>query len=831
MAVEETKRRGTRTLRADLALRLIEAGPDSAIPLRALIEQVLVSTGATLATVYATRERADELTLVEEAGVPRALYGLRRTYPVPGRSPLSAAHASGRPLWLASEDAVGDLHEPMLSDDGVSLAVLPLDGDGRSRGCLLVVDECPEGFDAEYRQVLNLFADRIAAHRTLPAPGRTARGNGVGNFSLTLTTGHLEVDARVLELFGLAAAEFDGQVETLLALAVPEDLPALMSTLDPGRRAVGRDLEFRIRRRTGELAWLRMRSEVSLGTEGCPTRLLGTVADASHLRPGVDDTARVQRLAATLATAVTVQDVGRAVVSAIRHPLGAARVALAELEAERLVVTMLDPPEPDAWPDLWRSEWRSEWPDAPVRAMPTLEAALREGRASVWPAGAPLEPALAGVGPGGLALLPLPSAGRVVGACLVGWAEPHEVSADERTLLTATATLAGQALDRARTLDAEHELVATLQRSLLPRRLPELPGGTAVARYLPAAAGLEVGGDWYDVIPLTDGRVALVIGDVQGHNAGAATLMGQMRTAIRAYAVEGHPADVVVSHANRLLVGMGTDLFATCCYVVVDMEEGAAWCARAGHIPPVLRLPDGTTEVVVAEGGPPLGVDGDAYYPVTPLALTPGTVLVLTTDGLVESRTLTLDDGLARLCEVLGRTEPGDVELVADALLGGTKRRDDDVAVLLLRYDGMGSLPVRSGWTVWRLPEAVSHARRFVARTLASWGLAEERDTALLVVSELVTNALVHTQGPVRLDLTHVADRLRIAVTDASPRSPFKPTGIGWEATGGRGILLVEAVSAAFGSLPMGGGKQVWSELAVRARDPQPGAGVTRRQP
>ena len=108
----------------------------------------------------------------------------------------------------------------------------------------------------------------------------------------------------------------------------------------------------------------------------------------------------------------------------------------------------------------------------------------------------------------------------------------------------------------------------------------------AVARYLPTTAGLEVGGDWYDVIPLPDNHVALVIGDVQGHNAGAATLMGQMRTALRAYAVEGHPPDVVVSHANRLLMDMETDLFATCCYVDVDMEEGSAWCVRAGHLPP-----------------------------------------------------------------------------------------------------------------------------------------------------------------------------------------------------------------------------------------------------
>ncbi len=256
--------------------------------------------------------------------------------------------------------------------------------------------------------------------------------------------------------------------------------------------------------------------------------------------PAVSDVTRIQRLAAALATAGTVRDVGRAVVSALRKPLRADRVALAELEGDRLVVTVLDPPEPEAWPELWRTEWRSEWPDAPVRAMPTLAAALSEGRAAVWPAGSELEPALADVGPGGLAVLPLTAGGSTAGACLIGWDEPHDFAPDERALLTAVAGLAGQALVRAHAFDAEHELIGMLQRALLPRRLPRLPARSPSPAICPPA-GLELGGDWYDVIPLTDNHVAFVIGDVQGHNAGAATLMGQMRTALRAYAVEGHP--------------------------------------------------------------------------------------------------------------------------------------------------------------------------------------------------------------------------------------------------------------------------------------------------
>ncbi|MER6922178.1 SpoIIE family protein phosphatase [Streptomyces spiralis] len=369
-------------------------------------------------------------------------------------------------------------------------------------------------------------------------------------------------------------------------------------------------------------------------------------------------------------------------------------------------------------------------------------------------------------------------------------------------------------LDNARQFTRDRGIALTLQRSLLPRGPTVHPAAETAARYLPAGGEVQAGGDWYDVIPLPDNHVALVIGDVQGHSAGAATLMGQMRTALRAYAAEGHPPDVVVSHANRLLLDMETDLFATCAYVDVDMEGGTAWCVRAGHLPPVLRYPDGSVEIAEVEGGPPLGVLAQADFPMNPLRLQPGTVLALTTDGLVESPTSDIDQGMACLADRLAAADPGHLGLVADGLLTDAGR-NDDIALLLMRYEGLAVRPLRETWTVWRVPEAVSHARRFTRRTLRAWEVTADADAALLVVSELVTNALVHTDGQVRLDLTLVNDRLRIAVADTSPRTPVKPTRIGWEATGGRGILLVEAVSAAWGTLPVSGGKQVWSELVL----------------
>ncbi|PWI20332.1 PAS sensor protein [Streptomyces sp. Act143] len=812
MVSEGAAGRRTRTLRAEVALKALTAGPGSPERLRSVLEQVLVFARASLAAVYGPSEDGELLCLVDAAGVPRTLFGLRDAYPAVGGSPVAEVHRGGRAAWLGPEELAEGAEARRVPSRDFHLAALPARGDGG--GCLVAVSERPDGFDTDDRKCLELLADAVAC----PAPAEAAEGGELpaGAFSLAMDTGRIEVGDDILDLFALAREDFDGRVETLLALTVPEDLPALMSVTEADHMSLGdRELEFRALQPAGPPKWLRLRGRLLPGGEGRPARLAGTVADVSTLRSDVTDVARVQRLAAALATAGTVRDVSQAVVSALRKPLRADRIALAELENDRLVVTVLDPPDPESWPELWRLEWRTEWPDAPVRAMPTLAAALSEGRAQIWPAGTALEPALADVGPGGLAVLPLPASGRMAGACLIGWDTPHEFGPDERALLTASAGLAGQALMRAHAFDAEHELVGMLQRQLLPRRLPKLPGAIAVARYLPSTAGLELGGDWYDVIPLPDNHVALVIGDVQGHSAGAATLMGQMRTALRAYAVEGHPPDVVVSHANRLLVDLETDLFATCCYVDLDMEEGSAWFVRAGHLPPVLRHPDGTTEIAEAEGGPPLGVVTQADFPMAPLRLRPGTLIALATDGLVESADEDIDEGMDRLAHGLSASDPAHLGMVADALLGNA-RRSDDVALLLVRYDGMASHPLRESWTVWRVPQAVGQARRFTRRTLRSWNVpADAQDAVLLIVSELVTNALVHTDGRVRLDLTLVNHRLRVAVADASPRTPVKPTSIGWEATGGRGILLVEAMSAAWGTVPVSGGKQVWSEVTL----------------
>ncbi|MFJ4366982.1 SpoIIE family protein phosphatase [Streptomyces chartreusis] len=806
-------------------------GSPPTAPQTATSDRALVFAGAALTGLYTTGAGGDELQLLESAGGVSSEYRLPQRLSLSGGSAAAHAFRADRPLWLNAA-ALASYPEGAPTPPRArtaSLAALPLGSDGTRLGCLVVVGASADGFDAGQQRFLERYADAVAC--VLPTeegrpPGASPlshalRGMRVGSFVLVPDTGLIEADEALLELVGITPDDFDGKTDTLLAHALPEDMSALMSVLEPSLHALGRrELEFRVRHPTGEVRWLSLSCRVLAGTADEPGQLLGVVTATQVKSRSADDVSRIQWLTAALDDAVTVGDVGRVALTALREPLGADRVALADVRDDRLMVTLLDPPEPDAWPELWRAQWRSEWPDAPVSALPTLQLALRDGRMDLWPAGTALEPGLAGIGPGGLAVLPLPAKGSVAGVCVVGWDRPHEFIPEERSLLTATAALVGQALKRAHAHDAEEELATMLQRSLLPRRLPELPGGIAVARYLPARRGLQVGGDWYDVIALSEDRVALVIGDVQGHSAGAATIMGQMRTAVRAYAVEGHPPDVVVSHANRLLVGMETDLFATCCYVELDMEEGTTLFVRAGHLSPLLRHPDGGTEEVQVEGGPPLGILADAEFPLTAVALTPGTVLALVTDGLVEAADLPLDVGMARTRAALAAADPVDPARMADALLGDIGRREDDVALLLLRYDGMKTKPIRAGWVVWRLPDAVMHARRFTARTLRRWNVQAAADAVLLVVSELVTNALVHTQGSVRLDLVLRGNRVRISVSDSSPRAPAKPVIVDWESTGGRGLLLVEAVSDASGTVPVAGGKQVWSEITVPASDP-----------
>ncbi|MFF9068227.1 SpoIIE family protein phosphatase [Streptomyces sp. NPDC014891] len=450
------------------------------------------------------------------------------------------------------------------------------------------------------------------------------------------------------------------------------------------------------------------------------------------------------------------------------------------------------------------------------------------------------------------AFVPLVVAGRTMGAWMAAFEHPVAFTPDERSVLTTVARMLAQALARAGVAESERELSLGLQRTMMPVLGPGVPGIQVAARYVPTGGGLQVGGDWYDMIRLPggtsrtggrgSGRIALVIGDVQGHDVRAAGLMGQLRIALRAYASEGHRPDAVLSRASRFLYGItdGDDgdggagpRFATCLYLEVDLESGTVDIARAGHPDPAVRMNDGTVLLRPTAGGLPLGIDPDTDYPTTRLTLEPGETLMICTDGLLETGGHDLDSGWERVRGLLESHDGEDLEALADTLVEAVHgpgshhttgpladRREDDIAVLLLSRRPVGTLteaPRRTLMTIAQAePERIAAAREQVRQLLHDWRDEEQLDSAVLMVSEMVTNVLVHTDGDALLVAEvacgEKARRLRVEVSDGSDELPHKRHP-GEMASSGRGLVLMEMLADAWGVDPRGEGKAIWFEL------------------
>jgi GAF domain-containing protein len=286
------------------------------------------------------------------------------------------------------------------------------------------------------------------------------------------------------------------------------------------------------------------------------------------------------------------------------------------------------------------------------------------------------------------AYLPLIASGRPVGTCVLGFDEIHHFTEKDRGVLTALAGLIAQAMERARLYDSEFAVAHGLQQALLPHRLPAVPGIRTVARYLPATSGMDIGGDWYDVIP-TDSGAFLVIGDVEGHSIAAAATMAQLRSAVRAFAAAGHaPADMMAG-VNRTLIDLDSNLLASCCSIHLEPHGHDGVVVTAGHPPPLLRRPDGTTGVLDLDVGPVLGADHASTYPPTRICLPPGSVVALYTDGLVEERGTDIDVGIDRLRASLAHAPADSLDELADRILHHARRsphRADDIALLLTEH-------------------------------------------------------------------------------------------------------------------------------------------------
>jgi serine phosphatase RsbU (regulator of sigma subunit)/PAS domain-containing protein/anti-sigma regulatory factor (Ser/Thr protein kinase) len=531
----------------------------------------------------------------------------------------------------------------------------------------------------------------------------------------------------------------------------------------------------------------------------------------------------VQRITRELAEAVTAQDVMAAVADGVMTPVGAAGLIMLGVVGDRLNVigsrgyserfirlldgqwTAMDATNPVGDAMRSRTPLYISSPEEMLKRYPGTEILIREGGKQAW------------------ALLPLAVSGRGIGAAVIAFGGPRVLDEDEQTLLTALSGLIAQALERAGLYDEATTRARTLQRSLLPQALPKLPEVTAAAHYQPAKQGADVGGDWYDVIPLSAARVALVIGDVMGHGMAEAATMGALRTAVRTLSELELPPDEILGHLNDIVGELGTDAFATCLYGIYDPVTRRLSYASAGQPPPAVAQPDGTVTFLSMTPDPPLGVAAPPFEILETL-LPADSLLALYSDGLVESKDRDVTTGMSRLAELLSQslnampTSPADASYLdalcatlTSALLPDHGTLIDDAALLLACTHPLDAENVAE----WPLPEdpvAAGQARELVRAQLAHWDLTDEDliMTTELVVSELVGNVIRHASGPIRLRML----RSRVLICEVSDTSLTTPHIRQTSATDedGRGLQLISALCQRWGTRHTRTGKSIWTE-------------------
>jgi serine phosphatase RsbU (regulator of sigma subunit)/anti-sigma regulatory factor (Ser/Thr protein kinase) len=692
----------------------------------------------------------------------------------------------------------------------------------------------------------------------LPSVGDVLAALATGMWHWDTASGLVTVDAEAARLLGLPAEPTTLTEAQTRARLHPVDWNEITGVVQLAV-AEGTLAEVRIRIMDGQgsiLRVVRSRSKPSYDPERHAYELIGTLQEVTEPAP---DTAAGRSTVTgdwRRSREAFLLDAGRALAEA-RSTAEVLRVAgglsmpgfspdglvVFGVEGDRLTITGQHGHQPRDMNPFSNMPLTTDYPAAEVvrtgRAVYLSSPEEYKERYPVtWPLARPF-------GRRSWAFLPLTVGGRTMGAWMAAFAYPVVFTPDERAVLTTVARMLAQALSRAGAAESQRKLTEGLQRSMLPSLGPEIPGMRIAARYIPTGGGLQVGGDWYDMIPLPSGRFALAIGDVQGHDVRAAGLMGQLRIALRAYASEGHRPDAVLSRASRFLHGITHDeemsdlRFATCLYVEADPVTGVLEIARAGHPNPAIRMADGTVMKRPTAGGLPLGVDPDADYPTTRFALEPGETMMLCTDGLIETGGHDMESGWRRLRAIL-EDHRGDLESLADALVQGVHgpsshhttgpladRREDDIALVLLCRPGEGcacGMGAAERPSVRRTllsvaqdePERIAEARQHLRELLHDWGSAEQVDSAVLLVSEMVTNVLVHTDTDALLlaEVTGAAGgrRLRVEVFDAGDDLPHKRHP-GELASSGRGLMLINILAHDWGVDPRGEGKSIWFEL------------------
>ncbi|MFD4506223.1 SpoIIE family protein phosphatase [Streptomyces sp. NPDC058457] len=455
---------------------------------------------------------------------------------------------------------------------------------------------------------------------------------------------------------------------------------------------------------------------------------------------------------------------------------------------------------------------------------------LTEPEVARWFADDPIQAAQArACGAHSLIAVPVRTHGAVLGAVMFlrCAASRESFTPDDLTIAEDLVARASVCLDNARQFTRERGIALALQRNLLPPGPTVHPAAETAARYLPTGGESQAGGDWFDVIPLPGARLGLVVGDVVGHGINASSTMGRLRTAVRTLAdIELSPdellthLDDIITHAEgehdiRATGEMPSDIGASCLYAVYDPVSGTCSLARAGHPPPVMIHPNGTSSIIDVPVGPPLGL-GSLPFEAVEVAMPEGSLLAFFTDGLLKADDRDLDDGLDTLRHTLAEPDSS-LEALCDTVLDALppEPRADDIALLLARTRTFGEDRVAS-WDVPADPAVVAETRRSVCSRLAAWDLDEAAFIAELVVSELVTNAIRYADSPIRLRLIK-DETLFCEVSDGSSTSPHLRRARVLD-EGGRGLFMVAELTERWGTRYTRTGKTIWAELLLPAR-------------
>lgn len=662
----------------------------------------------------------------------------------------------------------------------------------------------------------------------------------MGYWDYDMATGALIWDEACARLFGIDLADFEGTLAGFDRRCHPDDVDGVHAVLTTARVGEVVEITYRAVLPGGEERTMLSRGQALASPHGEVERLVGVVLDVTDLRTAIEGERRAaERLsglatvALALAGAQSDDDLTRAVIEHGVRVLGADGGAVCVRDDARGVLTL-------AMSDSLGSQVQLEYGELPLDGpLPgsytarTGEPVYLSDRAAGLAFTPEMQAVYEGTGRQAWAVLPLWSADRLLGSLVVSWRDPRTFNDDDRDLLAAFAAQTAQALARIQSLQADRRraqearrLAEMLQRSLLTS--PPQPEDVRVAvRYAPAAEEAAIGGDWYDAFSVADGGLCLVIGDCVGHDRQAAAAMATMRNLLRAtaYAVEEPPA-AVLRALDRAMAGLDVEILATALLARIDpcgvAGDGSTRTghrltfSNAGHLPPMVRYPDGT--VVALESAPDLllGFSADHDRHNISVDLPPGSTVLLFTDGLVERRREDLAHGLRLLQDLLRDRGDLPLEQLCDEVLSTflDTAAEDDVALLAVRTEfatvALNGTAVERTTTLAPEPTSVPSARRFVTDLLQATGTQRWADTATLAVSEVVTNGVLHAHTPLTLSAVVTPDQLLVEVRDLSPDLPT-PHQYGTHATTGRGMALVAAVANAHGVRPLGGGgKVVW---------------------